>query len=79
MNLEQISYRKVSSSVPFGHIISESGLNRLRSNLENGGIIISANITDLSDNELELEIKNSGYSYSRVYGVNDSYEPSFIV
>lgn len=112
-----IGYKKVSASVPFGHIISESGLNRLRSNLENGGIIISANITDFpddisediwqvydewldrrdiqdtedsrkvflkeynkkSDRELELEIKNSGYSYSRVYGVNDSYEPSFIV
>lgn len=119
-----IGYKKVSASVPFGHIISESGLNRLKSNLENGGIIISANITDFpddisediwqvydewldrrdiqdtedsrkvflkeynkkSDRELELEIKNSGYSYSRVYGgyhgnngVNDSYEPSFIV
>lgn len=119
-----IGYRKVNKTVPFGHIISESGLNRLRSNLENGGIIISANITDFpddmsediwqvydewldrrdiqdtedsrkvflkeynkkSDCELESEIKNSGYSYSRVYGgyhgnngVNDSYEPSFIV
>lgn len=76
MDLEQISYRKVNKTVPFGHIISESGLNRLRSNLENGGIIISG---DKSDHELELEIKNSRYSYSRVYGVNDSYEPSFIV
>lgn len=71
-----IGYRKVNKTVPFGHIISESGLNRLRSNLENGGIIISG---DKSDHELELEIKNSRYSYSRVYGVNDSYEPSFIV
>lgn len=79
MDLEQISYRKVNSSVPFGHIISESGLNRFRSNLKNGWIIISTDNTDLSDNELESEIKNSGYSYSRVYGVNDSYEPSFIV
>lgn len=79
MDLEQISYRKVKSSVPFGHIISESGLNRLRSNLKNGWIIISTDNTDLSDNELESEIKNSGYSYSRVYGVNDSYEPLFIV
>lgn len=76
MDLEQISYRKVNKTVPFGHIISESGLNRLRSNLENVGIIISG---DKSDHELELEIKNSVYSYSRVYGVNDSYEPSFIV
>lgn len=79
MDLEQISYRKVKSSVPFGHIISESGLNKLRSNLKNGWIIISTDNTDLSDNELESEIKNSGYSYSRVYGVNDSYEPLFIV
>src|SRR5574344_529550 len=79
MDLEQISYRNVKSSVPFGHIISESGLNKLRSNLKNGWIIISTDNTDLSDNELESEIKNSGYSYSRVYGVNDSYEPSFIV
>lgn len=79
MDLEQISYRKVNSSVPFGHIISESGLNKLRSNLENGWIIISTDNTDLSDSELESEIKNSGYSYSRVYGVNDSYKPSFIV
>ena len=79
MDLEQISYRKVNSSVPFGHIISESELNKLRSNLENGWIIISTDNTDLSDNELESEIKNSGYSYSRVYRVNDSYKPSFIV
>lgn len=44
-----IGYKKVNKTVPFGHIISESGLNRLRSNLENGGIIISANITDFPD------------------------------
>lgn len=41
---------KIDKNVPYGHSISESGLNRLRTNLDNGGIIISANITDFPKN-----------------------------
>ena len=43
-------FKKVNTNI-HGFLISESGLNRLKSNLENGGIIISANLSDFPDDE----------------------------
>lgn len=41
--------KKINKNVPYGQLISESGLNRLRTHLANGGIIVSANITDFPE------------------------------
>lgn len=65
-------FKKANTNI-HGFLISESGLNRLKTNLENGGIIISANLSDFPDDESE-DIYKEYDKWLELNALNDSDE-----